>query len=120
MDIYDRLALTAERLIKKYGYNKARYTRQVAVKEGWKNEFEQKTFIVDIIVLPSSKYSRETFRMQGELTMLDNNYIAYMPHSNFVPNVNDVFTVNNTTHTVMSVVRINPKGKDVLYKLELK
>ena len=52
--------------------------------------------------------------------MLDNNYVAYMPHSDFVPNVNDVFTVNDTTHTVQSVVRINPNGKDVLYKLELK
>ena len=119
-ELYNKLAKTAERLIKKYGYNKAEYTRQTKTKAGWKNEFQTETVEVDIIVLPSSKYSRETFRLQGEKAMLDNNYVAYMPHSDFVPNVNDVFTVNDTTHTVQSVVRINPNGKDVLYKLDLK
>mgnify|MGYP000965280731 FL=1 len=52
--------------------------------------------------------------------MVDNNYIAYMPHSNFVPTINDTFTVKGVTYSIQSVVRINPNGKDVLYKLELK
>ena len=119
-DIYDRLSSTAKRLIKKYGYNKAKYNRQVKSEQGWRNEFETKTVLVDIIVLPSPKYSRETFRLQGERAIVDNNYVAYMPHSNLVPTVNDTFTVNGITHSVQSIVRINPNGKDVLYKLELK
>lgn len=118
--LYDRLGKTAERLIKKYGYNKAKYTRQIKAEKGWKNEFDTKVVLVDIIVLPSPKYSRETFKLQGEKAMLDNNYVAYMPYSGFTPNINDVFTVNNVTHTVNSVIRINPNGKDVLFKLELK
>jgi hypothetical protein len=119
-NIYDRLSQTATRLIKKYGYNKAKYYRQVKTEESWNNEFETKTVLVDIIVLPSPKYSRETFRLQGERAMVDNNYIAYMPHSNFVPTINDTFTVKGVTYSIQSVVRINPNGKDVLYKLELK
>lgn len=119
-DIYDRLSQTAIRLIKKYGYNKAQYNRQIKTEENWNNEFEIKSVLVDIIVLPSPKYSRETFRIQGEKAMTDNNYIAYMPHSDFVPTINDTFTVNDVTHSIQSVVRINPNGKDVVYKLELK
>lgn len=119
-DIYNRLSQTATRLIKKYGYNKAKYYRQVKTEENWNNEFEIKTVLVDIIVLPSPKYSRETFRIQGERAMVDNNYVAYMPQTNFVPTINDTFTVKGVTYSIQSVVRINPNGKDVLYKLELK
>lgn len=118
--IYNRLSKTAERLIKKYGYNKVEYQRQSDVKNGWKNEFQTVTVIVDIIVLPSPKYSRESFRLQGEKAMLDNNNIAYMPYSDFVPNINDSFKINNKTFTVQSVVELNPNGKQILYKLELK
>lgn len=120
VDIYDRLSETASRLINKYGYSKAEYHRQVKTQESWKNEFEIETVLVNIIVLPSPKYSRETFRLQGEKAMVDNNYIAYLPNTSFVPTINDTFTVNGTTYTIQSIVRINPNGKDVLYKLELK
>lgn len=118
--LYDKLEQTALRLINKYGYNKAKYYRQVEVKNNWSNEFELEEKIVDIIVLPSSKYSRETNRLQGEKAMLDYNYNAYLSTQEFIPNINDYFIVNDTTHTVMSVIRINPNGKDVVFKLELK
>lgn len=118
--LYNTLSKTAERLIKKYGYNSAEYIRQIETKNGWKNEFDRKVEKVNIIVLPSSKYSKETYRLQGEKAMSDNNYVAYMPYSGFVPTINDVFTVNGINHTVQSVVQINPNGKNVLFKLELK
>lgn len=120
VQLYDRLTKTAERLIKKYGYNKALYNRQSDVKNGWKNEFQTITEAVDIIVLPSPKYSRESYRLQGEKAMLDNNNIAYMPYSGFVPNINDSFKVSGKVYTVQSVVELNPNGQKILYKLELK
>lgn len=118
--LYDNLEKTALRLIKTYGYNKAKYFRQESVKDGWENDFILKEEIVDIIVLPSSKYSRETNRMQGEKAMLDHNYNAFLSTQKFVPNINDYFEVNGTTYTVVSVIRYNPNGKDVVFKLELK
>lgn len=111
---------TAKRLIKKYGYSKAEYNRQVEVKNGWKNEFKTETELVDIIVLPSSKYSRETFKIQGEKAMLDNNYIAYLPHTTFTPTINDNFKINDISYSVVSVVMIAPSGNSIIYKLELK
>lgn len=118
--LYDTLHRTALRLIKKYGYNKAKYIRQLETTESWNNDFTTEEKIVDIIVLPSSKYSKETNRIQGNKDMLDHNYVAYMPHSDFIPNINDYFTVNGVNYTVLSMVRINPNGKDIIYKLELK
>lgn len=118
--LYDNLEKTALKLIKKYGYSKSRYFRQESVKDGWENDFVITEEEVDIIVLPSSKYSRETNRMSGEKAMLDHNYNAYLSTQKFVPNVNDYFEVNGVTHTVVSVVRYNPNGKDIVFKLELK
>ena len=119
-NLYQRLHGVASRLIKKYGYNKVLYRRQVAIASGWKNQFDVEELEVDIIVLPSSKYSKETYRLQNEKAMVDNNYIAYMPYTNFIPEINDTFVAGGVTHTVMSIVRINPNGTDILFKLELK
>lgn len=118
--LYDRLEQTAIRLIETYGYNKARYFRQENVKDGWDNDFVIKEEEVDIIVLPSSKYSRETNRVQGEKGMLDHNYNAFLSTQKFVPNINDYFEVGGVTYTVVSVIRYNSNGKDVVFKLELK
>ena len=86
----------------------------------WYSDFETKELLTDVIVLPSSKYSRETVKKQGEKDMVDNNYIAFIPHTNFVPKINDYFVVNGVTYTILTIIRINPNGKDVIYKLELK
>ena len=118
--LYDRLNATALRLIKKYGYSKAKYYQQVESNQDWYNEFETKELETDVIVLPSSKYSRETVKKQGDKDMVDSNYIAFIPHTNFTPKINDYFIVNDITYTILTIIRINPNGRDVIYKLELK
>lgn len=118
--LYDRLNKTAHRLITKYGYNKAEFYRQLEPLQGWKNDFETVTEIVDIIVLPSPKYSRETYRLQNAKDMVDNNYIAYMADNGFTPTVNDTFKAGETIYAIQSVVAIKPNGKDIVYKMELK
>lgn len=118
--LYEKLYKTVHRLITKYGYNQIEYYRQIDIANSWNNDFDIVTEIVDIIVLPSPKYSRETYRLQNAKDMVDNNYIAYLADYGFTPTVNDTFKAGETTYTIQSVVAIKPNGKDIVYKMELK
>ena len=117
-NIYYKLA---HKLIKKYGYNKVDYVQQVKVENNiWNDEFSQKIRKVNIVILPSDKYSRETFRLQNEKNIVDSNYIGFIPNHGFVPNLNDLIRTDTYTYTILSVREISPNGEKVLYKLDLK
>ena len=121
MGVFDLYYKLAHKLIQKYGYNKVDYVQQVKVENNiWNDEFSQKVRKVNAVILPSDKYSRETFRLQNEKNIIDSNYIAFMPYSGFVPNINDLIRTNTYTHTILSVKELAPNGEKVLYKLELK
>lgn len=120
VQLYNSLHNTAIRLIKKYGYSKAEYYHQIELANEWDNTFNSKLLLVDIIILPSSKYSRETYKLQSNRDLIESNYLAYMPHSNFIPTINDYLIVNGVRYEILNIIRINPNGTDIIYKMELK
>lgn len=121
MSVYDSFKRLAKKLIKKYGYNNVDFVRQIKLENNiWNEEFSQEIKKVNVIILPSQKYSRETFRLQNEKNVIDSNYIAYMEHYGFVPNINDLIRTKTYTYTIVSVIEIAPNGEKIVYKLELK
>lgn len=108
-------------MIKKYGYSKAIYI-QYENGTGWRGEQTEVTHNdIEIIVLPSEKYSRETYRFQNEKDLPDSNCVAYIANIKFVPSINDKFIINGTTYTILSVDQICPDGHiQVLFRLEVK
>ena len=118
-NIYYKLA---HKLINKWGYQKATIARQVKLntEEFWNSDFEIKREKIKICILPLKKYSRETYRVEGDKTMVDSNYIGYMPNYGFLPTINDKITVKDNEFTIVSVIEINPNGEKILFKLELK
>lgn len=119
--LYKRFNLLAQRLIKKYGYNRVRLVRAVKTGNSWENNFEEKTVYIDCLIVPSSKYSKESYRLSGSKDIVENNYVGFIPHTNFTPTINDRIITNTGEFTVVSVININPDGsQEILYKLELK
>lgn len=119
--LYKRFNLLAKRLIAKYGYNKVKIVRQVKNGNSWENTFEQRTFTTDCLIVPSSKYSKESFRINGKYDIVESNYVAFIPHTNFVPTVNDKIVTKSEEFTILSVIKVNPDGsQEILYKMELK
>ena len=112
----------AHKLINKWGYQKATIARQVKLntEEFWNSDFEIKYEKIKICILPLKKYSRETYRVEGDKTMADSSYMGYMPNYGFVPTINDKITVKDNEFTIVSVIEINPNGEKILFKLELK
>ena len=122
MATFDKFARLAHKLIDKYGYQKAVLMRQVKLntEDFWNSEFELKPEKIKICILPSQKYSRETYRVEGDKTMADSNYVGYMPHYGFVPTINDKITVKDNEFSVVRVIEIAPNGEKIMFKLELK
>lgn len=118
--LYKRFNLIAKRLIAKYGYSKVKIVKQIKNGNSWENNFEEQTFLTNCVIVPSSKYSKESFRINGKYDIVENNYIAFIPHTNFTPTVNDKIVTKNDEFTVVSVIKVNPDGsQEILYKLEL-
>lgn len=119
--LYKRFNLLAKRLINKYGYSKVKLVRQVNTGNSWENDFTEKTYLTDCLIVPSSKYSKETYRLNGGKDIVENNYVAFIPHTTFKPTVNDKIVTKTEEFSVVSVISINPDGsQEILYKLELK
>lgn len=117
-DIYYRLA---HRLIKKWGYNRVDFIRQLKVENNiWNDEFSQEVKKVNVVILPSDKYSHGTYRLQNEKNIVDSNFMGFMPYHGFIPNINDLIRTKSYTYTIVSVIEISPNGEKILYKLELK
>lgn len=122
MAVFDKFDKLAHKLINKWGYQKATIARQVKLntEEFWNSDFEIKYEKIKICILPLKKYSRETYRVEGDKTMADSSYMGYMPNYGFVPTINDKITVKDNEFTIVSVIEINPNGEKILFKLELK
>lgn len=119
--LYKRFNLLAKKLIKKYGYNKIRLIRQIKTGHSWENNFEEETVYTDCLIVPSSKYSKENYRLNSGKDIVENNYIGFIPHTDFIPTINDRLVTDNGEFTIVSVTNINPDGsQQILYKLELK
>ena len=119
--LYLRFNLLAKRLIKKYGYNKVKLVHQTKTGNSWENDFVEKTYLTDCLIVPSSKYSKETYRLNGGKDIVENNYVAFIPHTTFKPTFNDKIVTKNEEYTIVSVIAINPDGsQEIIYKLELK
>ena len=119
--LYKRFNLLAKRLINKYGYSKVKLVRQVNTGNSWENDFTEKTYLTDCLIVPSSKYSKETYRLNGGKDIVENNYVAFIPHTTFKPTINDKIVTKTEEFSVVSVISINPDGsQEILYKLELK
>lgn len=119
--LYKRFNLLAKRLINKYGYSKVKLVRQVNTGNSWENDFTEKTYLTDCLIVPSSKYSKETYRLNGGKDIVENNYVAFIPHTTFKPTINDKIVTKTEEFTIVSVISINPDGsQEILYKLELK
>lgn len=119
--LYLRFNLLAKRLIKKYGYSKVKLVQQTKTGNSWENDFTEKTYLTDCLIVPSSKYSKETYRLNGGKDIMENNYVAFIPHTTFKPTLNDKIVTKNEEYTIASVIAINPDGsQEIIYKLELK
>ena len=119
--LYKRFNVLAQKLIKKYGYNKIRLIRQVKTGHSWENNFEEQTVYTDCLIVPSSKYSKENYRLNSGKDIVENNYICFIPHTDFIPTINDRIVTDTETFTIVSVTNLNPDGsQQILYKLELK
>lgn len=119
--LYNRMRTLAKRLINKYGYKKVKYIQQSVSNSSWKGELSSNEYTIDCLILPSQKYSKETYRVNGSFDIADSNYMAFIPYSDFVPTINDLIITQLKEFTIVSVIEISPDGDyPIIFKLELK
>ena len=122
MKLADKMNAVALRLIKKYGYAKAKakLIQQVQIGNSWENNFKREEFAVNIIIVPSPKYSKETAKINGKYDFVESTQLAFIADREVVPTVNDIVKTDKDEYTIQTVVKVAPDGTDIVYKLELK
>ena len=119
--LYNRMRTLAKRLINKYGYKKVKYIQQSVSNSSWKGELSSNEYTTDCLILPSQKYSKETYHVNGSFDIADSNYTAFIPYSDFIPTINDLIITQLKEFTIVSVIEISPDGDyPIIFKLELK
>lgn len=119
--LYNRMRALAKRLINKYGYKKVKYIQQSVNNNSWKGELSSNEYTINCLILPSQKYSKETYRVNESFDIADSNYTAFIPYSNFIPTINDLIITQLKEFTIVSVIEISPDGDyPIIFKLELK
>lgn len=119
--LYKRFNELANRLIKKYGYSDVKIARQVKVGNDWENNFETVYHKSPCLILPSQKYSKESFKINTAFDISESNYVAFLPYTKFIPTLNDRIITNLGEYSIVSIVRFNFNGEqEIMFKLELK
>lgn len=72
-----------------------------------------------IALLPTDRYTFETFRFQKNSEIQIGYEMAYMAQQTFVPNIKDKILDGVNTLTVEDMAVVHPDGRDILYILLL-
>lgn len=118
---YEKMAKVADRLISKFGKTEVDYFHVIEKGEDWDKALFVEEHKVNLIILPSDKYSKEVLRLNSSFNIVDSDNLVFMSDVDFKPSLSDYFVLNGKKYTIINVVNIEPDGQtNVVYKLGVK